>query len=119
MVNLLTKIRLKEKVGTQITFSRIKAEVSWTVPMCVTRTFSPFGKCTKEDIELVILVNKDMEWMMWSVAPVSKIQVSALWAILFEGFSTKIEFFKLRLTKSWKEAQEIPKRAKLAAWIKS
>ena len=29
--------------------------------MCVARTFSPLGKCTKEDIELMILVNKEME----------------------------------------------------------
>ena len=32
-VNLLTEIRLNEKEGTQRTFSRIKEDVIWMVPM--------------------------------------------------------------------------------------
>ena len=100
MVNLLIDIRLNEKAGTQITFSRINVGVTWTMPMCVTRTLSPLGKCTKDDKELVMVVKRDIEWIMWSVAPVSRTQVSVLWAILFEGFSAKIEFFKLRQIES-------------------
>jgi len=42
------------------------------MPMCVTGTFSPLGKCTKEKIELVILVNNEVEWIIWSVALVSR-----------------------------------------------
>ena len=64
LVNMLTKIRLNEKEGTQRKFSRTKVEVTWIVPMCVTVTFSPLDSWTKVDIEVVILVNKVMEWMM-------------------------------------------------------
>ena len=78
LVNLLTEIKLKEKAGTQMTSSRIKDAVTWIVHMCVARTFSPLGKCTKEEIELVILVNNEIEWIMWSVAPESRTQVSSL-----------------------------------------
>ena len=40
-----------------------------------------------------------------------------MWAVSFERFSAKTEFFKLRQIESWKEAQEIPERAELAEWI--
>ena len=90
-----------KKLGHKSHFQEsINVGVSWTVPMCVTRTLSALGKCTKDDKELVMLVKRDIEWMMWSMAPVSRTQVSALWAILFEGFSEKIEFFKLMQTES-------------------
>ena len=64
-------------------------------------------------------MNKEVESMIWSVAPVSRTQVSSLWAVLFEGFLAKIEFFKLRKIESRKEAQEIPERAELVEWIAS
>ena len=68
-VNLLTEIRLNEKEW----FSRVKVDVTWIVPMWVTVTFSPLGNWTKVDMELVILVNKVIEWIMWSVAPISRL----------------------------------------------
>ena len=43
LVNWLTDIRLKVKEGTHSTFLRIKVEVTWIVPICVTITFSPLG----------------------------------------------------------------------------
>ena len=43
LVNWLTDIKLKVKEGTHNTFSRIKVEVTWIVPICVSVTFSPLG----------------------------------------------------------------------------
>ena len=45
-VSLLIEIRLKEKVGMQSTFSRVKVGDSCIVPMCVTLAISPLGSLT-------------------------------------------------------------------------
>ena len=51
-----------KKLGHKSHFQEsINVGVSWTVPMCVTRTLSPLGKCTKDDNELVMLVKRDIE----------------------------------------------------------
>ena len=112
-------IKLKVKEGTHSTFSRTKLEVTWMVPMCVTTTLSPLGNWTKEVIELVTLVNKSIEWTMWFVAPVSRTQVSWLYAVLFEGLIAKIECCMLKHIEFCKRSLEIPERAELAMWITS
>ena len=54
-VNLLMKIRLKEKLGMQSTLSRTKVEDSCTMPICVTFSMSSLGSlteiCTAEVME--------------------------------------------------------------------
>ena len=120
-VNLLIEIRLNEKEGTQRKFSRIKVDVIWIVPMWVTVTFSPLGNWTKVDIELVILVNKVIEWIMWSVAPVSRTQVSPLKAVLCTRLIANTECCMLKDTQSWNTWQVLPEAAmeviaELAEW---
>ena len=44
LVNWLTKIRLKEKVGTQSTLCKVRVDVNYTIPTCVTIALSPFGR---------------------------------------------------------------------------
>ena len=55
-VNLLMKIRLKEKLGMQSTLSRTKVEDSCTMPICVTFAMSSLGSlteiCTTEVMEV-------------------------------------------------------------------
>ena len=74
-VSLLMEIRLKEKLGMQSTLWRIKVEDNYTVPMCVTLAISPLGSlieiCTTEVIE----VKNAKEWIIWSVAPLPRIQL--------------------------------------------
>ena len=107
-VNFLIDIRLNDKKGTQRTFSRTKEDVTWIVPMWVTVTFSPLGNWTKVDMELVILVNKVIEWIVWFVALVSRTQVSSLKAVLLTGLTTNIKccmlkdtFFKQQTSITW------------------
>ena len=47
-----------------------------TIPMCVTQAVSPLGNSTTVCVTTVMVVNKLLEQMMWSVALVSKTQVS-------------------------------------------
>ena len=44
MVSLLTDIKLKLKEGTHKTPVRISVEETCTVPTCVTKASSPFGR---------------------------------------------------------------------------
>ena len=111
LVNLLIDIKLNEKEETHRTFSRTKVDVTWIVPICVTVTLSPLGNWRKVDIELVILVNKVMEWMIWYVAPVLRTQVSLSKAVLFVGLTANIECCILKHMESWKRSQEIPEKA--------
>ena len=52
------------------------------LPMCVTTALWPLGKLTTKLTVEVIVVSKEMDWTMWSVAPVSKIQS---WEEIVEG----------------------------------
>ena len=47
LVNWLTDIKLKVKEGTHSTFLRIKVNVTWIVPICVTVTLSQFRQLDK------------------------------------------------------------------------
>ena len=67
------EMRLKEW-GTHYTLSRTKSVESWTWPMWVTKTDSPLGSLTNIWATEVILVSKEIEWIMWFVAPLSMIQ---------------------------------------------
>ena len=123
-VNLLIEIRLNEKEGTQRTFSRTKVDVTWIVPMCVTVTFSPLGNWIKVVIELVILVNKVTEWIIWFIAPVSRTKVSPLKAVLFTRLTANTECCTLKTTESWNKSQELPEAtvgliAELTKWMPS
>ena len=110
-VNLLTDIRLNEKEGTQSTFSRVKVDVTWIVPMWMTVTFSPSGNWIKVDMLLVILVNKVIEWIMWSIAPVSRTQVSPLKEILFTRLTANTKCCMLKDIHSWNKWQVLLKAA--------
>ena len=72
-VSLLMETRLKENVGIQSTFSKIRVEDNWTVPMWVTLATSPLGNLTEIWITDVIDVKNLSNWTIWSVAPQSKI----------------------------------------------
>ena len=81
-VNLLIETRLKEKDGMQRTFSRIRKAETCTVPMWVTLAMSPLGNLTEIWTVKVMVLKKEMEWTMRSVAPLSRIQsVGLRWEI--------------------------------------
>ena len=118
-VNWLIEIKLKVKAGTHNTFSRTKLVVTWIVPMCVTTTLSPLGNWTKDEMELVILVNSLTKWTIWSIALVSRTQVYLSKIVLLTGFLAKMECCIFKQTKSWKEAQRLLERVELAVAIAS
>ena len=72
-VSLLMETRLKENVGIQSTFSKIRVEDNWTVPMWVTLATSPLGNLIEIWITDVIDVKNLSNWTIWSVALQSKI----------------------------------------------
>ena len=66
----------------QRTFSRIKEAETCTVPMWVTLAMSPLGNLIEIWTEEVMVLKKEMEWTMWSVAPLLRIQsVGLRWEI--------------------------------------
>ena len=65
--------------------------MTWTVPMCVAKAFSPLGRWMYVLTEDVIEVNLHKECTMWSVAPMSKIQVLWLKQVLFTFWTEKME----------------------------
>ena len=66
----------------QRTFSRIKEAETCTVPMWVTLAMSPLGNLIEIWTEEVMVLKKEMEWTMWSMAPLSRIQsVGLRWEI--------------------------------------
>ena len=87
--------------------------------MCVTKTLSPLGNWTKDEMELIILVNNLTKWTIWSVAPMLRTQVSLPKTVLLTGFLAKMECFIFKQTKSWKEAKKLLGRAKLDVVIAS
>ena len=74
-VSLLTDMRLKENDGTHNTSTKVRESDNLIVPVCVTKAYSPLGSSTVVCKEEVILVNKVIEQIIWSVAPISMIQV--------------------------------------------
>lgn len=98
-VILFTDKRLKEKLGTQRTFSRVKWAESCIVPMCVTLTVSPLSNSTTHCVIDVILVNMETEHTMQSDAPVSMTQTLLSKAVLFMTLAEKIECLELNI--SW------------------
>ena len=79
-VKLLIETRLKEKDGMQRKFSRIKEAETRTIPMWVTLAMSPVDNLTKIWTEEVMVLKKVIEWTIWSVAPLSRIQsVGLIW----------------------------------------
>ena len=74
---------MKEKLGIQRTCSRVRVAETLTVPMWVTLTMSPLGSLIEIWTEEVIEVKKWIECTMWSVAPLSRIQLYELiWEVL-------------------------------------
>ena len=65
------EIRLNEKEGTHNTLSRIKSHDNCIWPTWVAKTNTPLGIFTEMWATKVILVRYEMEWTMWSVAPLS------------------------------------------------
>ena len=91
LVSFDIEIRLNKKDGTQRTSVRSNDVVTWTVPMCVAKAFSPLGRWMYVLIEDVIKVNLLKECTIWSVASVSKIEVLWLKRVLFTCWTEKIE----------------------------
>ena len=56
---------------------------------------------------------------MWSVAPMSRTQVSLPKVVLLLGLTANIECSMLRHIDSWNNSQELPESAKLVEWITS
>ena len=82
-VSLLMEIKLKEKVVMQSTFSNNKVGVTWTIPICETLAMTPLGNLTEIWTMEVIEVKKCMEWIIWFVAPLSKIQsLELIWVVI-------------------------------------
>lgn len=52
-----------------------------------------------------------MEWIIWSMAPVLRTQVSLSKAVLFVGLIANTECCMLKHMESWKRTQEMPERA--------
>ena len=80
---MLIDTRLKEKDGMQSTFSSVKVEVNLTISIWVTLAMSPLGSLIEKWTMEVTEVKKWSEWIMWSVAPLSRIQsVEQRWVVL-------------------------------------
>jgi hypothetical protein len=78
LVSLLAESRLKENDGMHNTSVRIKSLETRTVPIWVTAANCPLGNLTWVDTTVVIVVRKEIEPTIWSVAPVSMIH--GLWS---------------------------------------
>ena len=92
-VSLLIEIILKEKLGMQNTFSKTKVGDTWTVPTCVTLAISPLGNLIEIWTVEVMEVKNWVEWTMWSVAPLSRIQsMEVMWVVT--TFEQKTEYSK-------------------------
>ena len=99
------------KEGAHRTFSRTKGRCHLNYSyMCDSNSFN-IRILDKGNIELMILVNKVIEWMIWSMTPMSKAQVSLSKAVLFAGLTINTECCILKHMESWKISQEIPERA--------
>ena len=61
LANWLTKRRLKLKAGTHKTLVSISLSEIFTVPPCVTKAVSPFGRLTNVFRVAVMEVKLDME----------------------------------------------------------
>jgi hypothetical protein len=68
---LLAEIRLKVNEGTQRTSVSVRLSKITTIPMCVTGTVEPLGNLTKVKTTAVMVVKRDGQLIMWSVATVS------------------------------------------------
>ena len=95
LANWLTERRLKLKEGTHKTLVSISVLDTFTVPTCVTNAISPFGRLTKVLRVAVIEVKCDIEWTIWSVAPVSTTQSVSLKVFLSTILAEKIECSKM------------------------
>ena len=102
LANLLRERRLKVNEGTHKTLWRTSFVEISTVPICVTKAESPFGRLTKVFKIAVMEVKQDTECTMWSVAPVSITQLDPLKAVLSTFLAEKMECWKEGL-KRWLE----------------
>jgi hypothetical protein len=103
LVSLLAESRLKENDGLHNTSVRIKSLEIWTVPIWVTAANCPLGNLTWVDTTIVIVVRKEIEPTIWSVALVSMIHglwswewLDATWKI-WEWITEKTECEKSKL----------------------
>ena len=95
LASWLTERRLKLKEGTHKTLVSIRVLDTLTVPTCVTNVVSPFGRLTKVLRVAAIEVKHDIEWTIWSVAPLSIIQSISLKIFLTTILVEKIECSKV------------------------
>ena len=73
-MSFVAEIKLNAKEDTHKTLVRMKCSEILTVPMCVTETKSPLGSLIDVDKVAVIVVNKETQLIIWSMALVSMIQ---------------------------------------------
>lgn len=75
----------------QSTFSNVNVEVNLTIPIWVTLAMFPLGSLIEKWTIEVIEVKKWSEWTIWSVAPLSRIQlVEQRWVV--STWEEKIEY---------------------------
>ena len=77
------------------------------VPIWVTKAFSPLGKWTKELETQVIELKTEMEWTIWSVTPMSMIQLVLWKADLSTNLVVKIVEFGMEMIE---EQKALPKK---------
>ncbi len=73
LISLRAEIELKVNDGTQRTLVSVRVSESLTVPMWAIEATAPFGRWTVVEMVAVIVVKKEIEQTIWSVAPVSTI----------------------------------------------
>ena len=83
--------QVETKEGTQSTPVKIRVSLSLIVPIWVTNVVSPVGKWATVLMTKVMVVRWGIEWTIWSVAPVSKIQSLDAKACLSTILAEKME----------------------------
>ena len=86
---------MKLNEGTHRTLWRTRLSKILTVPICVTKAVSPFGRLTCVFRVAVIEVKQDTECIIWPVAHVSMTQSNSLKASLLMVFTEKTGCFKV------------------------
>ena len=102
----MTKIKLKVKEGTHNTSVRIRVSVRCTVPIWVTKAFSPLGKWTKELETQVIELKTEMECTIWSMAHALMIRLLLWKADLLTNLALKTMEFGMEMMEEQKTLPE-------------
>ena len=111
LVNWLTDIKLKVKEGTHGTFLRIKVNVTWIVPICVTVTLSQFRQLDKSGNKTSDFGKQSDGMNDMACGPnVKNPSFNNKVSLVCKINSKKIEWCILKHLDSWKGSQEILER---------